>query len=69
MKKNILFAIPFILAACCIVAFNLIGSTVNSEGFLIEPFFLIPFACIFFLVGVISLVVRGFFCILRLIRR
>lgn len=69
MKKNILFAIPFILAACCIVVFNLIGSTVNAEGFLVEPFFLIPFAYIFFLIGIISLVARGSFYILRLMRR
>ena len=46
MKKNILYSSPFILAFLCIVAFNLIGSKVMPDGTLVEPFFLIPIACI-----------------------
>lgn len=63
MKKNILYSSPFIIAFLCIVAFNLIGSKVMPDGTLVEPFFLIPIAYIFFFIGIIGLVGRGIFSI------
>ena len=35
----------------CIVAFEVIGSSVNDDGTLVEPFFLIPIAWLLFVVG------------------
>lgn len=35
----------------CIIAFEVIGSTVAEDGTLIEPFFLIPMAWLLFLTG------------------
>jgi len=37
--------------------FNLVGSRVNSNGILIEPFYLIPFAYTSFILGIIFLVI------------
>ena len=68
MKKNILYSSPFILAFLCIVAFNLIGSKVMPDGTLVEPFFLIPIAYMFFFIGIICLVGRGVFLIIDLFK-
>jgi hypothetical protein len=35
----------------CIVAFEVIGSEVNDDGTLVEPFFLIPIAWLLFVTG------------------
>ena len=45
------------LTITLMVAFNLIGSKVNSNGVLEEPFYLIPFAYTSFIVGIIFLVI------------
>ena len=37
----------------CVVAFEIIGSSVNEDGTLVEPFFLIPIAWLLFATGVI----------------
>lgn len=37
----------------CILAFNLIGSTVDESGMVQEPFFLIPLGIITFLMGIV----------------
>ena len=51
-----------VVAIGCIVAFSLIGSTVDENGMVHEPFFLIPTGIITFLVssiiGIIGLVFR-----------
>jgi hypothetical protein len=45
-------AIVLILSSfACIVAFEVIGSSVNYDGTLVEPFFLIPIAWLLFVVG------------------
>lgn len=46
----------FIGAVVCIVAFNMIGSEVDSQGMLHEPFFLIP---LFWLFLTFSLIAGG----------
>ena len=43
-----------IFAAACVVAFNLIGSTVDADGMVHEPFFLLPFAALFVLLSIIT---------------
>lgn len=58
MKKYILNLIPFVGVAACIVAYNVIGSEVMSDGTLAEPFYLIPIAWIFLLIGIVGLVAR-----------
>jgi hypothetical protein len=45
-------AIALILSGlACVVAFEVIGSSVNEDGILVEPFFLIPIAWLLFLTG------------------
>jgi hypothetical protein len=45
-------AIVFILSSlACVVAFEVIGSSVADDGTLVEPFFLIPIAWLLFLTG------------------
>jgi hypothetical protein len=41
----------FLLGFLCVIAFTAIGSEVAADGKLIEPFFLIPLAWLFFLTG------------------
>ncbi|MCK8058532.1 MULTISPECIES: DUF3955 domain-containing protein [unclassified Fusibacter] len=56
MKKYHVSLLALVLAASCIIMFNLIGSSVNEEGILIEPFFLIPIGYICLLIAVVSAV-------------
>jgi hypothetical protein len=49
MKRT---AIALMIAGLsCMVAFSIIGSSVADDGTLVEPFFLIPIAWLFFLSG------------------
>ena len=45
------------LAIIFMLAFNLIGSEVDSDGVLQEPFFLIPFSYVSFVLGIIFAVI------------
>jgi hypothetical protein len=45
-------AIALMLGALgCIIAFEAIGSEVNEDGTLVEPFFLLPIAWLLFVIG------------------
>ncbi len=56
MKKRYLLASsPIILGVLCIIMFNIIGSEVKPDGSLVEPFFLIPLAYLFVLIGIITI--------------
>ncbi|WP_020059941.1 DUF3955 domain-containing protein [Bacillus sp. 123MFChir2] len=57
MKKYILAFLPFILGAACFVSFHTTGSTVTSDGKLVEPFYLLPMGYAFIAIGIIGLVV------------
>ena len=57
--KKVIYSLPFILGICCFIAFNMIGSKVEADGTLVEPFFLIPIGYIFFFIGILLLIVRG----------
>lgn len=58
MKKYIFNLIPFIVTVLCIIAYNVIGSEVLADGTLVEPFYLIPIAWLFFFIGIIGLGIR-----------
>ena len=45
------------LAIIFMLAFNLIGSEVDADGVLKEPFFLIPFSYVSFVLGIIFAVI------------
>ena len=45
------------LAIIFMLAFNLIGSEVDADGVLQEPFFLIPFSYVSFVLGIIFAVI------------
>ena len=65
MKKRILRITPFAIGIACIIAYNIIGSEITPEGFLVEPFYLIPISYLFFCIGIIGLMipfVTSFFC-------
>lgn len=59
MKKYIVSLISFIISISCIIAFNIIGSEIASDGTLIESFFLIPLSYIFLFVGIISILISS----------
>ncbi len=44
----------FIGAMICIAAFNMIGSEVDAQGMLHEPFFLIPLFWLFFMSSLLA---------------
>ena len=55
IKWNLHFSITMIVAGIIIfLLFTLIGGTVDSNGYLQEPFFLIPIGYLFLLVGLIG---------------
>ena len=43
-----------VLGILCFLSFGLIGSEVDENGFLIEPFFLIPIGWLFLFLGFFS---------------
>jgi prepilin signal peptidase PulO-like enzyme (type II secretory pathway) len=45
----------FFLAALCIATFNVIGSSLDNQGILHEPFFLIPIAWLCVFIGLFAL--------------
>lgn len=53
VSRNVMF-ISLVLSIGCFVLFEMIGSTVDSNGILHEPFFLVPFGYLFILVGFVS---------------
>lgn len=53
-KISVLFCICGIL---CLIAYNIIGSSVDEKGFLVEPFGLIPLFWLFQLLALVALVV------------
>ena len=59
MKRYFTILIPLLISAACILSYNLIGSKVAEDGTLIEPFFLIPIAWLFFIIAIISSLVLG----------
>ncbi|SHM89696.1 Protein of unknown function [Anaerosporobacter mobilis DSM 15930] len=58
MKKYLLNVIPFIIAGICFLSYNVIGSEVLADGTLSEPFYLIPMAYLFVLIGLVWLIVN-----------
>ncbi|MBK8418194.1 DUF3955 domain-containing protein [Candidatus Villigracilis saccharophilus] len=44
----------FLGAVVCMIAFNMIGSEVDAQGMLHEPFFLIPLFWLFFMFSLIA---------------
>ena len=51
MKRAAIFLV--LSSFACVIAFEIIGSSVNEDGTLVEPFFLIPIAWLLFATGVI----------------
>lgn len=58
MKKKYLIAIiPFILGIACFIIYSIIGSHVDTDGMLIEPFFLIPIGILCTSIGILSVII------------
>lgn len=51
--------ILIIMGVSCFIAFKLMGSEVDSQGVLQEPFFLLPIGSLFVVLGGIGFVVTG----------
>lgn len=56
MKRFLVSIISAGLAVCCSLANKLIGTRVDVDGILKEPFYLIPFTYIFGLITVVSFI-------------
>ncbi len=58
MKQRLtFFGIIVIIGTVCLLTFNWIGSTVDSNGVLHEPFALLPIGYLIIVVGVVGFVV------------
>lgn len=69
MKKSI-YILPFVLGASCFIGSSIMGSTITSDGFLVEPFFfLIPIGYVFLLIGALMLGFKGLSNIYKKIKR
>ena len=59
MKNNIqkyrLTILLFLISLICSASFHLIGTDINENGYIREPFALIPIGWIFFFASIISL--------------
>lgn len=68
MKKNkyLLAFTPILLGVICLIAYNMIGSRVESDGTLVEPFFLIPLSYLFIFSGMISVL---FVSVMSMVRK
>ena len=60
MKKYVFSLISLAISFGCIGAFAIIGSEIDANGFVKEPFFLIPIAWLFVLIAVVSALVIKF---------
>ena len=56
-RMNLISIILLLIGAGCFFASAMIGSTIDSQGILHEPFFLIPIGYLFLFAGLIMLVV------------
>ncbi|WP_283747167.1 DUF3955 domain-containing protein [Bacillus cereus] len=54
-NKYVLASVPIFLGIICIAIYNIIGVTIGPNGELNEPFYLIPFAFLFFFSGIVAL--------------
>ena len=44
------------IGACCHLGYLIVGSSIDTDGFLIEPFALIPIGYLFYLLGLIRII-------------
>ena len=65
MKKHLLPITLLSLSTLSFFTFTLIGSHIDENGFLIEPFFLIPVGWLLFLLALVSEII----VIIRIVRK
>jgi TRAP-type C4-dicarboxylate transport system permease small subunit len=56
--KKYLYLLPFLLGIACFILFTIIGSYVDQDGTLIEPFFLIPIGYLWVFIGLVFILFR-----------
>ncbi len=54
--KKILYLLPFLLGIACFILYSIIGSYVDQDGMLTEPFFLIPIGYLGVFIGLIFII-------------
>lgn len=58
MKANSILLIVGLLGIASAVGYNLVGASIDSDGILSEPFFLVPLSYVLLLVGFGGLMLR-----------
>ncbi|MFF2288284.1 DUF3955 domain-containing protein [Peribacillus butanolivorans] len=53
-KKYLLASTPIFLGVICMISYFMIGSRVEPDGTLVEPFFLMPLSYLFVFIGIIA---------------
>ncbi len=59
MKLTVAAVILILAGLACFVLFKLIGSSIDADGHLHEPFGLLPIGFVLILFGVLGLLIRG----------
>lgn len=66
MKKIYLLAcISILLGAICMVSYLMMGSSVEADGTLTEPFFLIPLSILFVFSGITALLLMAIISVIK----
>ncbi|WP_018758284.1 DUF3955 domain-containing protein [Paenibacillus terrigena] len=68
-RKFVIASTPLLLSVLCFAIYAMIGSSVDSDGTLHEPFFLILIGYLFFFSGIIALLYTGITSTVKKIRQ
>ncbi|MBD8007258.1 DUF3955 domain-containing protein [Bacillus norwichensis] len=70
MKKKLLLASTLIfLGIICIISFHMIGSKVEPDGTLVEPFFLVPLSILLVFSGITALLLMAIISVVKKSRK
>ncbi|MGC8229314.1 DUF3955 domain-containing protein [Pseudobacillus badius] len=64
-KKHLLSFISILIGAICLLTYEAIGTKVEPDGALVEPFFLLPLSYLFIFVGIILLLFTSITSVLK----
>ncbi|WP_207729519.1 DUF3955 domain-containing protein [Clostridium chrysemydis] len=68
--KKLIYLSPYILGLLCFLVNSTSNSYVNSEGFLIEPyFFMIPLGYLFIFIGIIMTLFKATTFLIKRLRK
>ncbi len=68
-KKHLLASTLIFLGIICIISFYMIGSKVEPDGTLVEPFFLVPLSILLVFSGITALLLMAIISVVKKSRK